>query len=85
MFRGEFRMLRRIGNLKINFENGLYSRDRFLSGLDKGKPEVVGQGWQKDYMQTAKDKKPLAHPFANEISRAAQNRRNGNHHESANT
>ena len=39
---------------------------RFLPGLEKGEPEVVAQGWQKDYMQTAKDKKPLARPFANE-------------------
>lgn len=41
------------------------SRDRFLSGLEKGKPQVVAQGWQKDYMQNAKNKKPIAHPFTN--------------------
>jgi hypothetical protein len=44
------------------------SRDRFLSGLEEGKPEVVAQGWQKDYMQAAKDKKSLAHPFTNGTS-----------------
>jgi hypothetical protein len=36
-------------------------------------------------MRAAKDKKPLAHPFANETSWAAQKRKNGNHDDSANT
>jgi hypothetical protein len=48
------------------FREWSLSRDRFLSEFEKGKPEVVAQGWQKDYMRTAKDKKPLAHPFAHE-------------------
>src|SRR5881227_1096539 len=66
MFRGELRMLKADREFENKFREWSASRDRFLSGLEKGKPEVVAQGWQKDYMQTAKDKKPLAHPFANE-------------------
>jgi len=66
MFRGEFRMLEADGEFENKFREWSASRDRFLSGLEKGKQEVVAQGWQKDYMQTAKEKKPLAHPFANE-------------------
>jgi hypothetical protein len=34
----------------------VYERDRFLSGLEKCKPQVVAQGWQKDYVQNAKTK-----------------------------
>ena len=85
MFRGEFRMLEANQEFENKFREWSVSRDRFLSGLEKGKPEVVAQGWQKDYMRTAKDKKPLAHPFANETSWAAQKRRDGNHDDSANT
>jgi len=66
MFRGEFRMLEADREFENKFREWSASRDRFLSGLEKGKQEVVAQGWQKDYMQTAKEKKPLAHPFANE-------------------
>ena len=66
MFRGEFRMLKADREFENKFREWSDSRDRFLAGLDKGKPEVVAQGWQKDYMHTAKDKKPVAHTFANE-------------------
>src|SRR5438132_1306676 len=66
MFRGEFRMLEADRKFENKFREWSASRDRFLSGLEEGKPEVVAQGWQRDYMQTAKEKKPLAHPFANE-------------------
>jgi len=66
MFRGEFRMLETERELENKFREWSASRDEFLLGLEKEKPEVLAQGWQKDYMQTAKDKKPLAHPFANE-------------------
>jgi hypothetical protein len=64
MFRGEFRMLEADGKLETKFREWSASRDRFLAGLETGKPEVTAQGWQKDYMQAAKDKKPVAHPFA---------------------
>jgi len=64
-FRAEFRMLETDQELENKFREWSASRDEFLLGLEKEKPEVLAQGWQKDYMQTAKDKKPLAHPFAN--------------------
>ena len=85
MFRGEFCMLEANEELENKFREWSASRHQFLSGLKKGEPGVVAQGWQKDYAQTAKDKKPLAHPFANETSGPAQKRRNGNHDDSANT
>jgi hypothetical protein len=66
MFRGEFRMLEADLEFESKFRKWSASRNQFLSGLEKGKPEVVAQGWQKDYMQAAKQRKPLAHPFANE-------------------
>ena len=84
MFRGEFRMLEANQEFENKFRDWSLSRDRFLSRLEKRKPEVVAQGWQKDYMQAAKDKKPLAHPFANETSWTAQKRRDGNHDDSRN-
>ena len=72
------------GNLKENFENGLPAGIGFSQGLEKGKPEVVARGWQKHYMQTAKDKKPLAHPFVNETSWTGREHANRNHDDSAN-
>jgi Family of unknown function (DUF6065) len=76
MFRGEFRMLEADREFGNKFREWSASRDRFLSGLETGKPEVVAQGWQRDYMQTAKEKKPLAYPFANEniVNRAGTSR-----------
>lgn len=65
MFRGEFRMLEADRDLENKFREWSDRRDEFLLGLEKEKPEALAQGWQKDYMQTAKDKKQLAHPFAN--------------------
>jgi len=85
MFRGEFRMLEADRELENKFREWSAGRDRFLSGLEKGRPEVIAQGWQKDYMRNAKDKKPLAHPFANETSWTERERTDGNHEESANT
>jgi hypothetical protein len=82
MFRGEFRMLEADEELENKFREWSASRHRFLSGLEKGEPEVVAQGWQKDYMQTAKAKKALAHPFTNQTSCAKPERRDGNHENS---
>lgn len=82
-FRGEFCMLEADQRLENKFREWSDSRHRFLSGLENGEPEVVAQRWQKDYPQTAKDKKPLAHPFANDAARVAQKRRDGNHDHSA--
>jgi hypothetical protein len=64
MFRGEFRRLEANKELENKFREWSASRHRFLSALKNGEPEVVARRWQKDYPQTAKDKKPLAHPFA---------------------
>jgi len=82
-FRGEIRMLEGDREFENKFREWSASRDRFLAGLEKGKPEMVAQGWQKDYMQNAKDKKPVAHPFANERSSTERERTDGNHDNSA--
>jgi uncharacterized protein DUF6065 len=82
-FRGEIRMLEGDREFENKFREWSASRDRFLAGLEKGKPEVVAQGWQKDYMQNAKDKKPVAHPFANEKASTERERTDGNHDNSA--
>jgi hypothetical protein len=82
MFRGEFRMLESNREFEIQFREWSDSRDRFLSGLEKGKPDVVAQGWQKDYMQNAREKKSLAHPFANETSWSERERTDGSHDDS---
>ena len=88
MFRGEFRMLEADRQFEDKFREWSTSRERFLSALEEGTPEVVAQGWQKDYMQTAKDKKPLAHPFAhpfaNETSWTERERADLDHDDSAN-
>jgi uncharacterized protein DUF6065 len=82
MFHGEFRMLESDPEFERKFREWSDSRERFLSGIEKGKPEVVAQGWQKDYMRTAKDKRSLAHPFANETWSAQGERADGNHDDS---
>jgi hypothetical protein len=82
MFRGEFCMLKADDELKNEFQAWSDSRHRFLSGLQKGEPEVVAQGWQKDYMQAAKDKKQLVHPFTNQMSKAEPEPRDGTHENS---
>jgi hypothetical protein len=81
-FHGEFRMLETDRELENKFREWSASRDRFLWGLAKRKPEVVAQGWQRDYTQAAKDKKALAHPFTNQTSWAKLERRDGNHEDS---
>jgi uncharacterized protein DUF6065 len=68
-FRGEFHMLESDRHFENKFREWFDNRKWFLSALEERKAEVVAQGWQKDYMKTAKDKKPLARPFANKISR----------------
>jgi hypothetical protein len=72
MFRGEFRMLETDRELENKFREWSASRDRFLVGLEKGKPEVVAEGWQKDYTRAAKQKRPLAHSFTNAMSDSAR-------------
>lgn len=68
-FRGELRALESNKDLEKKYLEWSASRERFLAGLEKEKPHVVAQGWQKDYFQGAKgEKKLLAPPFVNEIS-----------------
>lgn len=81
-FRGEFRMLESKPDFKKKFQQWYDSRERFLSALAKRRPEAIAQGWQKEYLQSAKDKKSVAHPFVNEKSWSELQRMNGNCEES---
>jgi hypothetical protein len=83
-FRGEFRTLKADRELENKFLEWSVSRFRLLLDLAKGKPQTLAQGWQKDYMQNAKDKKPGAHPFATETSWREPEQTDGDHENSAN-
>jgi hypothetical protein len=74
MFQGEFRLLESDPELENKFREWSASRDRFLLELAKGDARALSQGWQKDYMQKAKDKKPVAHPFATAMALAEVDR-----------
>ena len=63
LFCGEIRLLEAEPEFEKDYKEWSDSRERFLRALDNGKPDVVAQGWQKDYLQAAKEKKPIAHPF----------------------
>jgi hypothetical protein len=68
-FRAELRALESNPEFEKEHREWSASRDRFLLGLEKEKPHIVAEGWQREYFQGAKgDKKFLAHPFVNEIS-----------------
>jgi len=68
-FRGELRALESNPEFEKQYHEWSASRDRFLLGLEKEKPHIIAQGWQKEYFQEAKgEKKSLAAPFLNEIS-----------------
>jgi uncharacterized protein DUF6065 len=85
-FRGELRALESNKDLEKNHREWAANRERFLLGLEKEKPHIVAQGWQKDYFQAAKgEKKLLAQPFVNEISWMEPDATNGNHDGSART
>ena len=83
-FRGEFRTLEADRELENKFRKWSVSRFRLLLDLAKGKPQTLAQGWQKDYMQHAKDKKPGAQPFATETSWRELEQTDGDHENSAN-
>ena len=57
MFRGKIQMLDENPELQKGFREWCANRDNFLLGLQKGTPETVEQGWQKDYVRTAKNTK----------------------------
>jgi hypothetical protein len=68
-FHAELRALESNPEFEKKHKEWSASRDRFLLGLEKEKPHIVAQGWQKEYVQSAKgEKKFLARPFVNEIS-----------------
>lgn len=65
-FAGEFRMLESDPELNRKFREWSESRERHLWALAKRKPDAIAQTWQKEYLRTAKNKKSIARPFANE-------------------
>jgi hypothetical protein len=64
-FDGEVIMLETNPETNSKFREWSASRDRFLLGLQGGEPEVVEQGWQKDYVHAAKHKRLHIAPFVN--------------------
>jgi len=64
MFDCEICMLSSNPELERKYREWSVSRDRFLKGLLDGEPDVVRQGWQKDYMLASKSKKPRVGVFA---------------------
>jgi hypothetical protein len=83
-FHGELRSLESKPEFDKKYREWSAGRDRFLFGLEKGKPHIVSQGWQKEYFHEAKgEKKSLARPFANEISWTEAETPDGNHDGSA--
>ena len=85
MFRGEFRMLEADRELDNKFQEWSLSRHRLVLDLARRKPQTLAQGWQKDYVQNAKNKRLLAHPFATETSRDKVQRTDGDYENSANS
>jgi hypothetical protein len=85
-FRADLRALESNKDLEKKHREWAANRERFLLGLEKEKPHIVAQGWQKDYFQAAKgEKKSLAQPFVDEISWMELGATNGNHDGSART
>jgi hypothetical protein len=83
-FHGELRTLESNREFEKKYREWSASRDRFLFGLEKEKPHIVAQGWQKEYFQGARgEKKSLARPFVNEISWTEPPAPDGNHDGSA--
>jgi hypothetical protein len=64
MFDCEICMLSSNPELERKYTEWSVSRERFLNGLLDGEPDVVRQGWQKDYMLASKSKKPRVGVFA---------------------
>ena len=59
-------MLESDPELNRKFREWSESRERHLWALAKRKPDAIAQTWQKEYLRTAKNKKSMARPFANE-------------------
>lgn len=62
-FEPEVRMLDSNPDLNANYLAWANSRTEFISDLHEGAPEAHKQGWQKDYTQSAIDKKLRLCPF----------------------
>jgi Family of unknown function (DUF6065) len=85
-FRPELHALESNPELEKKYHEWSASRDRFLLGLEKEKPHIVAQGWQKEYFQGAKgEKQSLARPFVNEICWMEPDATKKNHDGSAKT
>jgi hypothetical protein len=78
-FRTELRMLEDAPELNEKFHEWHHGRDWFLWALGKQKPQVVAQGWQKDYLRAAKDKKLLARDFVDARPGTQSDGLDGNH------
>jgi Family of unknown function (DUF6065) len=78
-FRTELRMLEGESEINEKFKKWSAGRDWFLWALGKRKPQVVAEGWQKDYLHAAKDKKLLAREFVDERPSTEPDQLDGNH------
>ncbi len=78
-FQSECRMLESDPGLNKKFREWSEGRDWFLWALGKQKPQVVAQGWQKEYLQAAKNKKSLACPFVDQRAMNQPEQPNGKH------
>jgi hypothetical protein len=78
-FQSELRLLESEPELAKNFREWSQSRNWFLWALRKRKPQVVAQGWQKEYLRSAKKKKSLAQPFLDERPNDGSVPSNGDH------
>jgi hypothetical protein len=63
MFEGEIRALESDPELQRKYSEWSAGRDRFLAGLNDREPQIVEQGWQKDYTLAAREKRPRIKPF----------------------
>lgn len=63
-FDTEICMLETNSELHAKYNEWRGSRDRFLKGLREKEPEIVRQGWQKDYVLASKEKRPQLREFA---------------------
>jgi hypothetical protein len=78
-FQSELRMIESDPELYQKFREWSQSRDWFLWALEKQKPQVVAQRYQKEYLQAAKNKKSLAHPFVDQRAIEQPTQTNGSH------
>jgi hypothetical protein len=62
-FTPQIRSLRSKPGLQRKFHKWQVSRGEFIKGLSKRDPETVKEGWQKDYMRAAIEKKPRVCPI----------------------